>query len=51
MNISKKLKSFETDLRFLDAKGVIVGLKYKNNTGKGGKEANAFSRESGFVIM
>ena len=39
------------DLRFLDAKGVIVGLKYKNNTGKGGKEANAFSRESGFVIM
>jgi hypothetical protein len=40
----------ETDLRFLDAKGVIVGLKFKNNTGKGGEVANSYARESGFVI-
>ena len=40
----------DTDLRFLDAKGVIVGLTYKNNTGKGGAERNELSRTSGFVI-
>ena len=40
----------ESDLRFKDGKGVIVGLKYKNNTGDGGKVANVFARESGFVI-
>lgn len=39
----------ETDLRFLDKKGVIVGLTYKQNTGKGGKEANDFAKVSGFV--
>lgn len=40
----------ESDLRFKDAEGVIVGLTYKNATGKDGKAANASSRISGFVI-
>jgi hypothetical protein len=38
----------ETDLRFLDDKGVIVGLKYKKLTGKGADNNTAF--ESGFAI-
>lgn len=38
------------DLRFLDKKNVIVGLRYKNNTGKGGAEKNLLAFESGFVI-
>lgn len=38
------------DLRFLDKKNVIVGLRYKFNTGKGGKEKNLLAFESGFVI-
>lgn len=38
----------ETDLRFLDAKGVIVGLKYKKMTGKGAD--NKIGAETGFVI-
>jgi hypothetical protein len=38
----------ETDLRFLDNKGVIVGLKYKKLTGKGAD--NNFAFESGFAI-
>jgi hypothetical protein len=38
------------DLRFLDPKGVIVGLKYKSNTGNGGAEKNKQAFESGFVI-
>lgn len=36
------------DLRFLDAKNCIVGLKYKNMTGKGANNKLAF--ESGFAI-
>jgi hypothetical protein len=36
------------DLRFLDKKNVIVGLKYKNITGKGANNKLAF--ESGFAI-
>lgn len=40
----------ETDLRFLDKKNVIVGLKYKKVTGKGGGEKNKLAFESGFVI-
>jgi hypothetical protein len=40
----------ETDLRFKDPKNVIVGLTYKNNTGKGSEVANLFAKESGFVI-
>jgi len=40
----------ETDLRFTDPKNVIVGLKYKKNTGKGGAEKNKLALESGFVI-
>lgn len=38
----------ETDLRFLDNQGVIVGLKYKKLTGKGAD--NNFAFESGFAI-
>jgi hypothetical protein len=50
----KKYKSYkvingdENDLRFLDGKGVIVGLKYKKITGKGANNQKAF--ESGFAI-
>lgn len=39
----------EDDLRFLDAKNVIVGLKYKNLTGLGSKGKNDFS-ENDFII-
>ena len=38
----------ETDLRFLDKSNVIVGLKYKNITGKGANNKASF--ESGFAI-
>jgi hypothetical protein len=38
----------ETDLRFLDKQGVIVGLKYKFMTGKGANNNNAF--DSGFAV-
>jgi hypothetical protein len=38
----------ETDLRFLDKKNCIVGLKYKKLTGKGANNKQAI--ESGFVI-
>jgi hypothetical protein len=41
----------ESDLRFLDEENVIVGLKYKNNTGTGGKERNETAYDSGFVIQ
>jgi hypothetical protein len=40
----------ETDLRFLDTKNVIVGLKFKRITGAGGKEANVDALKSGFVV-
>jgi len=46
----KVIKGDETDLRFKDGKGVIVGLKYKYNTGKGGEVANKEAITSGFVI-
>lgn len=38
----------ESDLRFLDNKGVIIGLKYKKLTGKGVNNNVAF--DSGFAI-
>ena len=37
-----------SDLRFQDEKNVIVGLKYKNNTGKGADNNIAF--ETGFAL-
>lgn len=40
----------ENDLRFLDKKGVICGLKYKRMTGKGGAEKNKAAFENGFVV-
>lgn len=44
----KVVNGDETDLRFLDDKGVIVGLKYKNITGKGADNMAAF--DNGFAI-
>lgn len=39
-----------SDLRFKDKKGVIIGLKYKKNTGKNGAEKNKAALTSGFVV-
>jgi hypothetical protein len=44
----KVVNGDETDLRFLDDSNVVVGLKYKNLTGKGANNNEAF--ESGFAI-
>lgn len=41
----------ENDLRFLDPKGVVIGLKYKRSTNKGGELTNASAYADGFVIM
>jgi len=38
-----------SDVRFKDKNGVIVGLTFKNATGKGAKELNDFAKVSGFV--
>lgn len=46
----KVINGDETDLTFLYPKGVIVGLKYKNVTGKNGGEKNKAAFESGFAI-
>jgi hypothetical protein len=40
----------EDDLTFLKPKGVILGLKYKFMTGRGGGEKNKLAFSSGFVI-
>lgn len=44
----KVIDGDESDLRFLDGKGVIIGLKYKKLTGKGVDNKAAF--DSGFAI-
>lgn len=44
----KVINGDENDLRFLDEKNVIVGLKYKKMTGKGADNSLAFT--SGFAI-
>jgi hypothetical protein len=44
----KVINADEDDLRFLDEKNVICGLKYKKMTGKGANNQLAF--ESGFAI-
>jgi len=44
----KVVNGDESDLRFLDADNVIVGLKYKKMTGKGADNTSAF--KSGFAI-
>ena len=44
----KVINADNDDLRFLDEKNVICGLKYKKMTGKGADNTKAF--ESGFVI-
>lgn len=46
----KVVNGDETDLRFLDKKNVVVGLKFKNITGKNGGEINKYAKESGFVV-
>ena len=46
----KVVNGDENDLRFKDPNGVIVGLKYKKNTSKGGAEKNKEAFESGFII-
>jgi len=40
-----------SDNRIGDEKGVIVGLSYKNATGKNGGELNQYAKTSGFVIF
>jgi hypothetical protein len=40
----------ETDLRFTDAENVVVGLTFKKNTGKGGKQKNEEAFNSGFAL-
>jgi hypothetical protein len=40
----------EDDLTFLKPSGVIVGLRFKKSTGKGGGEKNKEALQSGFVI-
>lgn len=47
----KVVNGDETDLRFLDEKNVIVGLKYKKITGKGGAEKNKEALRNGFVVV
>lgn len=44
----KVIDGDENDLRFLDGKNVVVGLKYKSMTGSGADNSKAF--ESGFVL-
>ncbi len=46
----KVIDADQDDLRFLDERGVICGLKYKKNTGKGGGEKNKLAMSSGFVL-
>jgi len=46
----KVINADETDLRFLDERGVVCGLKYKKLTGKGAGEKNKLAFESGFVL-
>lgn len=45
----KVINGDETDLRFKDERGVVVGLKYKNQTGKNANNKVAF--ETGFAIQ
>ena len=47
----KVINGDETDLRFLDEKNVIVGLKYKLLTGKGTKGKNKVHVETNDFII
>ena len=47
----KVVNGDEHDLTFLHESGVIVGLRYKKNTTKNGKEKNELAYKSGFVIL
>jgi hypothetical protein len=47
----KVINGDENDLRFLDEKNVIVGLKYKKMTGFGGAKKNIEALQNGFVIV
>ena len=46
----KVINGDESDLRFLDEKNVVVGLKYKNTTNKGASNINKIVKESNFVV-
>ena len=46
----KVINGDETDLRFLDEKNVIVGLKYKKITGAGGGAKNKQNLSDNFII-
>lgn len=46
----KVINADENDLRFLDEKNVICGLKFKKLTGKGGGEKNIQAIKNGIVI-
>jgi filamentous hemagglutinin family protein len=59
MVFNKKIKEYNGyivvdgdlhDLTFIHPNGVIIGLKYKNNTTKNGNTINKFSKNSGFII-
>ena len=46
----KVLNGDGDDLRFLDKRGYIIGLKYKKITSKGAPEINRDALENGFVV-
>jgi hypothetical protein len=46
----KVIDGDKDDLRFMDRKGVVVGLTYKKMTTKGAAELNQGALESGFVV-
>jgi hypothetical protein len=46
----KVIDGDENDLRFVNEKGVIIGLKYKAITAENGKEINDDAIKSGFVV-
>jgi hypothetical protein len=47
----KVINGDESDVRTQDEKNVIVGLKYKNATGKNGGELNRHAKTSGFITV
>ena len=47
----KVINGDESDVRVNDEKGVIVGLRYKNATGRNGKTLNENAKTSGFVTI
>lgn len=48
---TKVIDGDKSDLRFLDPKGVVVGLRYKNSTIPGAAATNAAAKQSTFIIQ